>query len=39
VRVAGELPIDVALLDIDLDGKRVFPAAEVLDRRGIPFIS
>lgn len=45
---AGRLPaalalaesagIDAAMLDINLAGTAVFPAAEVLRRRGIPFV-
>jgi DNA-binding response OmpR family regulator len=31
-------PVDVALLDIDLDGELVYPVAEMLDARGVPFI-
>ncbi|MDA8870077.1 response regulator [Rhizobiaceae bacterium] len=30
--------IDVAILDVDLHGKDVFPLAEVLMSRGIPFL-
>ncbi|PRY92586.1 response regulator receiver domain-containing protein [Hasllibacter halocynthiae] len=30
--------IDAALLDVDLSGVPVFPLADVLDRRGIPFV-
>jgi CheY-like chemotaxis protein len=37
VRLAQTAEIDVAMLDIDLDGTMVWPAAEVLSRRGIPF--
>ena len=38
LRAACDLAADIALLDVNLAGERVFPAAEVLDRRGIPFI-
>jgi DNA-binding response OmpR family regulator len=31
-------PIDLAILDIDLVGERVFPAAELLRARGAPFL-
>lgn len=34
----GDQHIDVALLDINLGGKEVFPVAELLRSRGIPFI-
>jgi two-component system, chemotaxis family, sensor kinase Cph1 len=30
--------LDGAVLDINLDGKMVFPVAEVLRRRGVPFV-
>jgi DNA-binding response OmpR family regulator len=30
-------PIDAAMLDVNLGGKLVFPVAEVLSERGIPF--
>lgn len=35
---AAETEIDFALLDINLRGERSFPAAEVLRRRGKPFL-
>src|SRR5438477_10424078 len=38
VVAAGKLEIDVALLDVNLAGQRVFPVAEALERRAIPFI-
>jgi CheY-like chemotaxis protein len=38
VRVAREDEIDAAVLDINLAGERVFPVAEVLAARGIPFV-
>lgn len=31
-------PIDIALLDINMDGEDAFPVAEKLRERGIPFI-
>lgn len=37
LRLVEAEPIDVALLDIDLDGTKVWPLAEVLASRGIPF--
>ncbi|MEI6160827.1 MAG: HWE histidine kinase domain-containing protein, partial [Roseococcus sp.] len=37
LRLVGDEPIDVALLDIDLNGIKVWPLAELLARRGIPF--
>jgi CheY-like chemotaxis protein len=38
VQAACALEIDIALLDVDLGGLLVFPAAEALAERGIPFI-
>lgn len=35
---AQSADIDAAILDVDLGGREVFPAAELLDRRGIPFL-
>ncbi len=31
-------PVDAALLDINLDGDMVFPAADILVERGVPFL-
>jgi len=30
--------IDVAILDVDLHGQDVFPAADALQKRGVPFL-
>jgi DNA-binding response OmpR family regulator len=30
--------IDAALLDVNLVGEKVFPVAEMLDKRGVPFL-
>jgi CheY-like chemotaxis protein len=38
VHLAETMEIDGAMLDIDLDGTMVWPAADVLARRGIPFL-
>lgn len=38
MRLAGSEAIDAAVLDVDLSGQDVFPAAEELKRRGIPFV-
>ncbi|MEQ8405384.1 MAG: hypothetical protein RKE49_09820 [Oceanicaulis sp.] len=38
IRAASEEPLDAAILDIDLQGEDVFPAAEVLGERGVPFL-
>lgn len=35
--LAGDLPVDAALLDVNLAGQRVYPVADELLRRGIPF--
>lgn len=38
MRLAGTLAIDLAILDINLDGRASFPVAELLARRGVPFL-
>jgi CheY-like chemotaxis protein len=38
IRAATEEQFDAAVLDIDLQGKDVFPAAEILMERGLPFL-
>jgi len=38
IQLAEAAEIDAAILDIDLDGTLVWPAAEVLVARGIPFV-
>lgn len=38
LELAEAAEFDVALLDIDLNGERVFPVARLLQSRGIPFI-
>ena len=38
LRAAREATIDVALLDVNLRGERVYPVAEVLESRAIPFL-
>ena len=38
VKLAHEAELDAAVLDVDLDGDKVFPVAEVLRKRDIPFI-
>lgn len=38
VALAETARIDAAILDINLGGSVVFPAADVLRRRGIPFV-
>ncbi len=36
--LAGVVKIDLAILDVNLAGQMSFPVAEVLKRRGVPFI-
>lgn len=36
--IANEAAIDAAVLDVNLNGHETYPVAEVLARRGIPFI-
>ena len=38
LRLAGEAEIDAAVLDVNVAGEKVFPVAEVLTRRGVPFV-
>lgn len=38
IRAANDEHIDAAILDIDLQGQDVFPAADILLRRGVPFV-
>ena len=38
VALAAELNIDGAILDINLGGEKVFPVAERLAQRGVPFV-
>ncbi|WP_149193451.1 response regulator [Luteimonas suaedae] len=35
--VEAETPPDLALLDVNIGGRMVFPVAHALERRGIPF--
>jgi DNA-binding response OmpR family regulator len=43
-RVAGALkaaasrPIDLAILDVNIAGTKIYPVAEILQERGIPFL-
>lgn len=34
----AELDLDAAILDVNLGGEKVYPVAEVLTARGIPFV-
>ncbi|HEX8471410.1 MAG TPA: response regulator, partial [Brevundimonas sp.] len=36
--IAQEAPIDAAVLDVNLGRERVFPVAETLNLRNIPFV-
>ncbi len=36
--VGGDEPLDAALLDVNVAGKQVFPIAEALKARGVPFV-
>lgn len=38
VKSAREEEIDIALLDVNLGGKRSFPVADILAERGVPFL-
>ena len=38
LRLARQAEIDLALLDVNLDGRPSYPVAEVLRARGIPFV-
>lgn len=38
MEVAREAPIDVAILDVNLAGERVYPIADALIARDLPFI-
>jgi CheY-like chemotaxis protein len=38
VEKARSLSIDLAMLDVNLDGRDTFPVAEILVERGVPFV-
>ena len=38
VAKARKLAFDVAILDVNLNGLRTFPIAEIIQDRGIPFV-
>jgi CheY-like chemotaxis protein len=38
VEMAQQEAMDVAILDVNIDGEEVYPVADALDARGIPFI-
>jgi DNA-binding response OmpR family regulator len=35
---ARTAPLDIALLDVNLNGDKVFPVADILAARGVPFV-
>lgn len=38
LQLAESEDLDLAILDVNLDGRLSFPVAEVLERRGVPFL-
>lgn len=38
LEIAETIEADFAILDVNLDGRMSFPVAEILDRRGVPFV-
>ena len=38
LQAAAATALDGAILDVNLRGEKVYPVAELLDRRGIPFV-
>jgi CheY-like chemotaxis protein len=36
--IAKNAEFDVAILDVNLDGKEIYPVADILSQRGLPFI-
>ena len=38
IDLANRADFDLAILDVNLNGEEVYPVAEILQRRGIPFI-
>lgn len=37
-QLVGEQPVDIGLLDVNLDGELIYPLAEILADRGVPII-
>ncbi len=37
-KLASSAECDVAILDVSLDGQEVFPVADILANRGLPFV-
>ena len=38
LKAAQTLPIDAAILDVNVNGIKIYPVAEILAARGIPFL-
>jgi CheY-like chemotaxis protein len=38
LKLASQAEFDVAILDVDLNGQPIWPVAEVLVARGLPFV-
>lgn len=38
LEIASVVEVDLAILDVNLAGERIFPVAEILRQRGIPFL-
>ncbi len=38
ITLARESDFDLAILDVNLNGHAVYPVAELLDQRGVPFV-
>ncbi len=38
MELAAKADFDLAILDVNLDGKEIYPVAEVLAGRGLPFV-
>lgn len=36
--IAGKADFDIAILDVNLDGKEIYPVADILAQRGLPFV-
>ena len=38
ILMIGAQSVDLALLDVNLDGEKVYPVADALAKRGVPFV-
>lgn len=36
--IAGGVEVDAAILDVNLGGQKIFPVADILAERGVPFV-